>query len=381
MNLPATWMRGGTSKGLFLLDRDLPADTTARYALFARLLGSPDAFEKQTDGLGGATSSTSKVVVLKKSERDGFDVDFWFGQVDVKTGRIDASGTCGNLSAAVGPFAIWSGLVAPVSPVATVRIFQQNLQQTLLAHVPCNAASPIEQGTFREDGVPFASAAIELEFFESAASALPTGNVTDKLTLPAGREIEATLVTAGNPTVFIRAADVGLFGTENAERVNTDFVLLAALEGLRVQAAVKMGLSPTLEMAAERAAVPKIAWVAPPRDNPSSNGDITLAQDLDICARILSMNKLHHAFTGTGAIALACAARIPGSVVHAALRRAADARPITLGHTSGRLRVSATVALNNGLYRMEKTLLTRSARRLMSGTLHLPQDTNPDLSC
>lgn len=375
MNIPCVQYRGGTSKGLFFLDGDLPRDEATRYALFARALGSPDPFEKQTDGLGGATSSTSKVVVIKPSESAAHDVDYWFGQVDVKTGQIDASGNCGNLSSAVGPFAIHSGLVKAQAPLTTVRIRQVNIGQTIMASVPCDAQGVVEQGSFAEDGVPNTGARIALEFMEPNEALwplLPTGQVMDELLMSDGRPIRATLITAGNPTVIVAAESLGLKGTELAADINGNAALLKELEHLRCAGAVMMGVAKTMtEARDERPAFPKIAWVAAPRDNPTNAGTMVPASEMDVVARIMSMGKLHHAFTGTGSIALACAAALPGSLVQQCLTRAAA--ELKLGHASGVLAIAARVERDaHAHWRMVSTTLARSARRLFSGTLHIP---------
>jgi 2-methylaconitate isomerase len=376
MNIPCVQYRGGTSKGLFFLDGDLPQDVQARYALFARALGSPDPFDRQTDGLGGATSSTSKVVVVKRSESAEHEVDYWFGQVDVKTGRIDASGNCGNLSAAVGPFAIHSGLVKALAPMSSVRIRQMNIGQTIVAQVPCDEHGVVEQGDFAEDGVPFLGARIRLEFMEPAQAAwplLPTGKAQDLLELPDGREVYATLITAGNPTVIIAAHSLGLSGVELPEHIHSNAPLMNTLEHLRCAGAMKMGIAKTMHEAQhERPAFPKIAWIAPARDNATHAGTVIPAANMHMVARLLSMGKLHHAFTGTGAIALACAAAIPGTVVQQALGQAMPAE-LRLGHASGVLSLAAQVQRDeNGAWHMSSTSLARSARRLFSGTLYVP---------
>lgn len=369
--IEALWMRGGTSKGLFLRAADLPLDEAQRLACLARWIGSPDPYGRQTDGLGGATSSTSKVVVLQAATQAGYDIDYWFGQVDVASGRIDAGGSCGNLAAAVGPAALWLGLLpAQRSDLAEVRIWQANLQQKIVARFALQHGLPCEDGSFREDGVPFAGAEVQLDFYapQSNQPLLPTGRVIDRLSVPGVGELDATMLTAGNPTVFIRARDLSLSGCEDAASVQADATLLAKLEAIRANAAVCMGLASTAQQASrEVLATPKIAWVAPPRDMPISSGRTVAEHDLDVCSRILSMGKLHHAYTGTGAVALAVAAQLPGSLVNLSTRPTAGRRTIRIGHASGVLEVQARVAQRSQAWVMECSSLSRSARRLMHG--------------
>ncbi|RZT97714.1 PrpF domain-containing protein [Rivibacter subsaxonicus] len=362
--LDAVWMRGGTSKGLFLRAEDVRAvagdDPQARDALLARLLGSPDPYGRQTDGVGGATSSTSKVVLLSRSTRGDADIDYWFGQVDIAGGRIDASGNCGNLSAAVGPAALWLGLAQPGGSTTTLRLWQLNLQQRIDARFALDAdGRPEERGAFAEDGVPFASVEIGLRYFEPQGGLplLPSGRVLDRLALPDGTTIEATLLTAGNPSVIVRAVDLGLDASEAAPRIDADAELLARLEAIRAAGAVAMGLATSAEQATrDRPATPKIAWVGRGADG-------------ELSARILSMGRLHHAFTGTGAIALAVAARLPGSVVHEIVGDGAG--ELRFAHASGRMALGAELAQRDGRWIMVASEVRRSARRLMQGWLPL----------
>lgn len=373
--IPAYYMRGGTSKGVFLLADDLPADPAERDALLLRIIGSPDPYGKHTDGMGGATSSTSKVVLIAPSRRPDCDVDYLFGAVAIGEPLIDWSGNCGNLSAAVGPFAIWRGFVPARDGVTTVRIWQRNIGQRIVARVPCRNGHPLEDGDFREDGVPFGGARIVLEYLENPDATVPlcpTGHTVDALQVPGLGTIEATLVTAGNPTVFVRAADVGLDGTELPERINGDAGLLQRLESIRAAAAVAMGLAPDADSATKlRPGTPKIAWVAPPASYRSSAGVAIDVTAVDVVARILSMGRAHHAFTGTGAIALAAAATLPDSVVHEAVR--ASGEQIRIGHVSGTLAVGAVTTRRDGRWVMERAVMSRSARRLMTGLLHVPE--------
>jgi probable AcnD-accessory protein PrpF len=378
MAIPAAWMRGGTSKGLFFRGDVLPADAATRDRLLLRAIGSPDPFGRQIDGVGGATSSTSKVVLVSRSARSDCDVDYLFGAVAIDAPLIDYSGSCGNLVAAVGPFAIEEGLVEPREGTTLVRIWQANTGKRILAHVPVRGGEPVVDGECRMDGVPFAGAEIRVEFLDpggaSAGALLPTGRARDLLEVPGVGRIEATLLDAGNPTVFVRAADLGLTATELPAAVDGDAALLARLEAIRAAGAVAMGLAASAEAATrERPATPKIAFVAPPRSYVSSAGVTMSAVDIDISARILSMGRLHHAFTGTGSVALAAAAALPGTIPAEVARAVPAGTPLAIGHTSGRLEVGAVVACVEGAWRVEKAVMRRTARRLMSGAVLLPQ--------
>jgi len=384
--LAATWMRGGTSKGVFLLHASLPAaaraDPALRDRLLLRLIGSPDPYGAQIDGLGGGTSSTSKVVLVARSARPGHDVDYLFGAVAIGQPLIDWSGNCGNLSAAVGPFAIAQGLVpAPRDGMATVRIWQVNIGKTIVAHVPMRDGAVREAGDFMLDGVAFPSAAIELEFLDpgggdagASGPLLPTGQAVDRLAAPDGSRVEATLINAGNPTVFVEAQAIGLSGLEMQHDVNGNPALLDRLEALRAQAAVVMGLAGSAgEATRDRPATPKLCFVAPPADYRAADGRRVGAGDIDLLARILSMGRLHHAMTGTGGVAIAAAASIPGTLVQRLLRAAPVDGRVRFGHPSGTLSVAAQASLSvDGRWRIDKVSMTRSARRLMQGSVFVP---------
>ncbi len=377
IRLPATWMRGGTSKGLFFDPADLPADPAQRDALLLRVLGSPDPYGTQVDGLGGATSSTSKVALVSRSNRPGFDVDYCFGAVVVGEPVIDWSGNCGNLSAAVGVFALCRGLiVANGDGIVAVRIWQANLNEAIVAHIPIRDGQPVEDGDFKLAGVAFPGAEIALDFLDPGGEAalLPSGQPTDRLMVPGLGEIEASLLNAGNPTLFVRAADLGLTGCETRAEFNRDVELLARCEAIRARGAVAMGLAASAEEAtARRPHTPKLAFVAPARDYCASDGASVDAADVDLIARILSMGALHHAFTGTGAVALAVASVLPGTLVHALLEgRLVSGDAVRIGHAAGVMAVGASVIEEAGRWRAEKVMLRRSARRLMEGWVLVP---------
>lgn len=379
--IPAWYMRGGTSKGVFFLATDLPADAAARDAILLRVIGSPDPYGKHSDGMGGATSSTSKVVLLSPSTRPGCDVDYLFGAVAIDAPLIDWSGNCGNLSAAVGPAALYMGLVdAGGEDAVTVHIWQENISQHITSQVLLRDGMPLETGDFHEDGVAFGSAEIRLEFIEgdnAVTALLPTGNIVDVLEVPGVGSIECTLLTAGNPSIFVDAAALGFSGKELQQDVNGNAALLARCEAIRAHAAVVMGLARDAESATrERPATPKLSWVAPAASYVTSAGVAVDASEIDVLARILSMGKLHHAYTGTGAIALAVAAALPGSVVARNASRDASghaAKPVRIGHVSGKLSIGATVRRDGkNQWSMDKAILSRSARLIMSGWVHLP---------
>jgi probable AcnD-accessory protein PrpF len=379
LRIPAVYMRGGTSKGVFFLAEDLPADKQARDRILMRVIGSPDRYGKHTDGMGGATSSTSKVVILSKSQREGCDVDYLFGQVAIDRPLVDWSGNCGNLSAAVGPFAISMGLVdAPADGTATVRIWQANIKKKIINHVAMSGGEVQELGDFELDGVAFPAAEVQLEFLDPAAdegeggATFPTGNHIDVLDVPGVGKVEATLINAGNPTVFVDAASLGLKGTELQGDINGDKALLARVEAVRAQGSVAMGDAATpQEATAKRPSTPKLAFVAKPMGYTASDGRPVEAGSIDLLARIFSMGVLHHAMTGTGAVAIAAAAAIPGTVVHRVAPVGADGR-VRFGHPSGTLKVGAEVQKDGNHWKVTKVLMSRSARRLMEGWVRVP---------
>ena len=382
IRLPATWMRGGTSKGLFLDPADLPSDPTRRDALLLRALGSPDPYGTQIDGVGGATSSTSKVALVSPSTRPGYDLDYRFGAVAVNAALIDWSGNCGNLSAAVAGFALSRGMLAPPPDgIASFRIWQANLAETLIAHVPVRNAQALESGDFTLAGVAFPSARITVDFLAPGGSAtlLPTGHPRDRLVVPGVGTFDATLINAGNPTVLVRAADLGLSGRESRATLNQDAALLARCEAIRAHGAVAMGLASTADAATtQRPHTPKLALIAPPLSYRASDGHEVAADSIDLSARILSMGVLHHAFTATGAVALAVAAVLPDTLAwEASGGRIANGAELRIGHTAGVMAVGASVAMCDGRWQAEKVTLWRSARRLMEGWILVPDPDDP----
>ena len=389
IKVPATYIRGGTSKGVFFKLTDLPESAQvageARDKLLMRVIGSPDPYGKQIDGMGGATSSTSKTVILSKSTRSDHDVDYLFGQVSIDTAFVDWSGNCGNLSAAVGSFAIGSGLVdtarIPENGTCTVRIWQANIGKTIIAHVPITNGQVQETGDFELDGVTFPAAEVQLEFLDPAdegegdggSAMFPTGNLVDDLEVPNIGTFKATLINAGIPTIFINAADIGYTGTELQDAINNDTAALEKFETIRAYGAVKMGLIKDISEAAKRQHTPKVAFVAPPTDYVSSSGKAVKATDIDLLVRALSMGKLHHAMMGTAAVAIGTAAAVTGTLVNIAAG-GGEKSAVRFGHPSGTLRVGAEAKLVNGQWTVTKAIMSRSARTLMSGWVHVPED-------
>jgi hypothetical protein len=388
IKIPATYMRGGTSKGVFFRLQDLPQATQqpgpARDALLQRVIGSPDPYGKQIDGLGGATSSTSKTVILSRSQRPGHDVDYLFGQVAVDKPFVDWTGNCGNLSAAVGPFAIANGLVdaarLPRDGIAAVRIWQANIQKTIIAHVPITDGLVQETGSFELDGVTFPAAEVQLEFLDPAeedesggGAMFPTGNLVDDLVVPGVGTLQATLINAGIPTIFINAASVGFTGTERQEDINGDTKALVMFEAIRAHGALRMGLIDKLGDIAQRQHTPKVAFVARPNGYTASSGKAIAAGDVDVLVRALSMGKLHHAMMGTAAVAIGVAAAIPGTLVNQAAG-GGERRSVRFGHPSGTLRVGAEALQVDGEWTVTKALMSRSARVLMEGFIRVPGD-------
>jgi probable AcnD-accessory protein PrpF len=388
IKIPATYMRGGTSKGVFFRLQDLPeaaqVQGKARDALLLRVIGSPDPYAKQIDGMGGATSSTSKTVIVSPSTRADHDVDYLFGQVSIDSAFVDWSGNCGNLSAAVGPFAISAGMVdagrIPQNGVAVVRIWQANISKTIIAHVPITNGEVQETGGFELDGVTFPAAEVQLEFMDPAAeeeggggSMFPTGNLVDDLEVPGVGTLRATMINAGIPTIFVEAEAIGYKGTELQDAINGDPKALAMFEAIRAHGAMRMGLIKSADEAATRQHTPKVAFVAQPASYAASSGKQVQAGDIDLLVRALSMGKLHHAMMGTAAVAIGTAAAIPGTMVNLAAGGGAR-EAVRFGHPSGTLRVGAAAQQVDGEWNVTKAIMSRSARVLMEGWVRVPGD-------
>ena len=392
LRIPATYIRGGTSKGVFFRLQDLPQSCQvpgrARDQLFQRVIGSPDPYSAHIDGMGGATSSTSKCVILSKSTRPDHDVDYLYGQVSINTDFVDWSGNCGNLSTAAGAFAIHAGLVdasripgnGTGSGTCVVRIWQANIGKTIIAHVPITNGQVQETGDFELDGVTFPAAEIVLEFMDPSddgddgGAMFPTGNLVDTLDVPGVGSFPATMISAGIPTVFVNAADIGYQGTELREDINNDPAQLERFEKIRVAGALRMGLSQTPEEALKRQHTPKIAFVAAPADYVASSGKAIEAGDVDLLVRALSMGKLHHAMMGTCAVAIGTAAAVPGTLVNLAAG-GGEREAVRFGHPSGTLRVGAEAKQVNGQWQVTKAVMSRSARILMEGWVRVPAET------
>ncbi|MDC3212522.1 2-methylaconitate cis-trans isomerase PrpF [Pseudoalteromonas distincta] len=383
IKVPATYMRGGTSKGVFFNLTDLPKPAQvageARDNLLLRVIGSPDPYAKQTDGMGGATSSTSKIVILSKSEQADHDVDYLFGQVAIDKPFVDWSGNCGNLTSAVGAFAISNGLVdtskVPDNGVAIVRVWQANIKKSILVHVPMTNGEVQETGDFELDGVTFAAAEVKLEFIDPAdgdGALFPTGNVVDNLEVPGVGTLKATMINAGIPTVFINAADINYTGTELQDDINNDTAALEKLETIRAYGAVKMGLITNISEAQARQHTPKVAFVAAPLDYKASSGKVIEAANINLLVRAMSMGKLHHAMMGTAAVAIGTAAAIEGTLVNIAAGGGALSE-VNFGHPSGTLKVGAEAKNTAGNWLVTKASMSRSARVLMEGIVRVPQ--------
>jgi probable AcnD-accessory protein PrpF len=388
IKIPATYIRGGTSKGVFFRLQDLPVQAqkvgAVRDALLMRVIGSPDPYGKQIDGMGGATSSTSKTVIVSPSAKPDHDVDYLFGQVSIDKAFVDWSGNCGNLSAAVGPFAISSGLIdakqLPQNGMAIVRIWQANISKTIIAHVPMVNGAVQETGDFELDGVTFPAAEVQLEFIDPAAeeeggggAMFPTSRLIDELDVPGVGKLQATMINAGIPTIFINADAIGYTGTELQEAINSDSKALAMFETIRAHGAVRMGLIKHIDEAATRQHTPKVAFVATPKDYTSSSGKKVSTSDIDLLVRALSMGKLHHAMMGTAAVAIGTAAAIPGTLVNLAAG-GGEREAVRFGHPSGTLRVGAQASQVHGEWSVKKAIMSRSARVLMEGWVRIPGD-------
>ena len=383
IKVPATYMRGGTSKGVFFNLTDLPEPAQvageARDNLLLRVIGSPDPYQKQTDGMGGATSSTSKTVILSKSAKPDHDVDYLFGQVAIDKAFVDWSGNCGNLTSAVGAFAVSNGLVdaskIPDNGVVEVKVWQVNISKTIIVHVPITNGEVQETGDFELDGVTFPAAEVKLEFMDPAdgeGALFPTGNLIDELEVPGIGMLSATMINAGIPTVFINASEVGYDGTELQEAINGDASALEKLETIRAYGALKMGLISHIDEAKARQHTPKVAWVAPAKTYHASSGKVVNETDIDLVVRAMSMGKLHHAMMGTSAVAIGTAAAIPGTLVNLAAG-GGERQEVNFGHPSGTLKVGAAATLVDGNWQVTKASMSRSARVLMEGWVRVPE--------
>ncbi|HCM1571242.1 TPA: 2-methylaconitate cis-trans isomerase PrpF [Vibrio parahaemolyticus] len=384
IKVPATYMRGGTSKGVFFSLEDLPPEAqvpgASRDKLLLRVIGSPDPYAKQIDGMGGATSSTSKTVIVSRSSRDDHDVDYLFGQVSIDKPFVDWSGNCGNLSAAIGPFAIHAGLIPqdriPENGIVTVRVWQVNISKTILVHVPIVNGFVQEAGEFELDGVTFPAAEIQVDFVDPAdgeGSMFPTGNLVDDLVVPDVGTFNATFINAGIPTIFIDAESIGYQGTELQDQINNDDAALAKFESIRAHGALKMGLISELEEAQTRQHTPKVAFVSKPKSYQSSSGKAVNESEIDVLVRALSMGKLHHAMMGTAAVAIASAACVPGTLVNLAAG-GGEKESVTFGHPSGTLKVGAKAKQTEQGWVVQKAIMSRSARILMEGFVRVPSD-------
>ena len=389
VKIPATYMRGGTSKGVFFNLTDLPqrcqVPGEARDNMLLRVIGSPDLYGKQTDGMGGATSSTSKTVIIAKSEIADHDVDYLFGQVAIDKAFVDWSGNCGNLTAAVGSFAINAGLVdasrIPKNGVCIVRIWQKNIAKTIIARVPITDGQVQETGDFELDGVTFPAAEVPVEFIapvDPSEAMFPTGNVVDELDVPAigafkAARYKVTMISAGIPTIFLNAEDLGYSGTELQDAINNDDAALARFETIRAAGAVKMGLINNVSEAVARQHTPKVAFVSGAKDYVTSSGKVVSASDIDLHVRALSMGKLHHAMMGTAAVAIGTAAAIPGTLVNLAAG-GGDREAVVFGHPSGTLKVGAQATKIDEQWTVNKAIMSRSARILMEGWVRIPED-------
>lgn len=387
IKIPATYMRGGTSKGVFFKLDDLPSAAqqagAIRDQLLLRVIGSPDPYGKQIDGMGGASSSTSKTVILAKSSQPNHDVDYLFGQVAIDRAFVDWSGNCGNLTAAVGAFAISNGLVSaeriPENGLCTVRIWQANIQKTIIAHVPMSHGQVQETGDFELDGVTFPAAEVQIEFLDPAddgedgSAMFPTGNVVDTFNVPNIGTFQATFINAGIPTIFLNAEEIGYAGTELQDVINGNAEALARFETIRAYGAKQMGLIEDISEAEKRQHTPKIAFVAKPKVYISSSGKQIQTEDVDLLVRALSMGKLHHAMMGTAAVAIGTAAAIPGTLVNLAAGGGVR-EAVRFGHPSGTLRVGAQAVQESGQWQVKKAVMSRSARVLMEGWVRIPEE-------
>jgi methylitaconate Delta-isomerase len=369
------FIRGGTSKGAFLLAKDLPSDPTLRDQIILAIYGSPDP--RQIDGLGGADSLTSKVAIISTSPRDDADIDYTFGQVSINSQLIDYKGNCGNMSSGVGPFAVDEGLVPAVEPITQVRIYNTNTKKIIVADVPVKDGKALVEGDCSIDGVPGTGSRIMLDFLDSGGSVtgklLPTGNVIDTINVE-GRSYTVSFVDAANPAVFVHAEEVGLRGTELASEIDGNSALLEELERIRSAAAERLGfVADRRDGTRLSPAVPKMTIVSRPQRYMSSKGEIITEDSIDLTARIMSMQKAHKAYAVTGAVVTAAAARIPGTVVNEVYRQREGSNLVRIGHTSGRFTLEIIVEeREEGIY-LKRAAVERTARRIMDGYVYVPK--------
>ncbi len=376
--ISAVFMRGGTSRAVcFREDVLVPYPPPVRERIILAALGSPDVHGRQIDGLGGGISSLSKVVIVGRSTEADSDIIFTFGQVDVRTPHIDWSGTCGNMAAAVGPFAIDEGLIPALEPVTSVRVFSTNTGKRYIAHVPVYAGQAAVEGEYMVDGVPAPGACITLEYPDPGGSLggelLPTGLPRQQCELADSRVVTISIVDAAIPTVFVRANELGADATQLAPALDAEQALQQTLEEIRCRSAVLLGLTPSLEEAHEQFQhIPKVVLVAPPATYLASSGKVVDAESVDLLARAISVRNTHRTLPGTVAMCTALTAQVEGTVVYEVTRRTAT-HGIRIGHPAGVMEVGATVLRRDGEWYAERVTTKRTARRIMEGSVLVPQ--------
>ena len=376
--IPTVLMRGGTSKGLFFHDNHLPTDPATRSRVILAAFGSPDHNRRQIDGVGGGVSTTSKVAIISPSESPDYDVVYNFGQVSIDRPIVDFKGNCGNISSAVGPFAVDEGLVNAVEPITRVRIHQINTNKLIIAEVPVKDGRFADEGDYAIAGVPGTYARIALRFADPGGSLtgrlFPTGNRRDTIEIPGHGSIAITIIDAANPVVQVRAEEIGLLGTE-IDEIDADDEIKMTLEAIRCKAAVLIGLAASEKEATERSqAVPKIAFVSAPRPYTLPGGQTVAAQDIDLVARIMSMGTLHRSYAVSGGVCTVGAAMIPDTVVFDLLN--ADARRndlLRIGHPGGVIDIGAVVEIDGDRCVYKEAVIGRTARRLMEGYVLVPE--------
>ncbi len=387
LKLRAVFMRGGTSKAVMLRAADLPAERELWAPIFLGVIGSPDPNGRQLDGMGGGISSLSKICVIGPPTRAGADVDYTFAQVSVKDASVDYSGNCGNMSSAVGPFAVDEGLVtasaADAAGEATVRIHNTNTRKLIVAHFPLDGGRAAVDGDFSLPGVAGTGAPVRLDFLEPGGAGtgrlLPTGNPIDTLDANGMRGIEASMVDAANPCVFVAADALGASGVEMPDELEANGALLRRLEAIRIAASLRMGIAKTAEAAARIPSIPKVAMVAPAREARTLAGERLAAEHADVTVRMISIGQPHRAVPLTGAMSLAVASRIEGTVVNRIARPAASpGDPVRIAQPSGLTVVGAMVRRENNEWFAESATVYRTARRLMEGWVFVRASALPE---